>query len=130
MIKINWAEVHAAKTKLFSDGETNSFEMVIIVLYYSKSECDRIQITLDQLEQALFDIGSNRDVKGVFLYDIDLKKPYLKCEEPDRANVLESVPNAGHPNVVKEFNEMTAEARDVWAKITIANVQHDVSQGM
>lgn len=130
MIKINWNEVEATKTKLFRDGATKDFALVVIILYNSKSECQRENITLKELEQFLFDIGSDQDVKGVFLYDLEMKKPYFKCEEPDRVNVFESVPNSGHSNVLVEFKEMLPEARDVWTEIAIANAQHYISQGV
>jgi hypothetical protein len=104
--------------------------MVIIILYHSKSECDKVQVTLDQLEESLFEIGSNRDVRGIFLYDVEIKKPYLKCEEPDRASALESVPNSGHPNILIELKGMSPEARDVWTDIAIASAQHYISQGV
>jgi len=127
-IRINWVEVEATKTRLLHNGATNSFEMMIIVLYYSKSTCDKIQIKLGQLEAFLYDLGSDQNVKGIFLYDVEMKQPYLKCEEPNRVNILESVPNSGHPNILLEFNKMTTEARDVWTEIAFAELQHYVCQ--
>jgi hypothetical protein len=130
MIKINWSEVEATKAKLFRDGATDAFEMVVIVLYYTKSECDKIQIRLGQLEESLFDLGGDKDVKGIFLYDIEMKKPYLKCEEPDRVSALETVPNSGHPNILLEFNRMSPAGRSVWVEIALSRLQHYISQGV
>lgn len=130
MIKINWSEVEATKAKLFRDGATDAFEMVVIVLYYTKSECDKIQIKLGQLEESLFDLGGDQDVKGIFLYDIEMKKPYLKCEEPDRVSALETVPNSGHPNILLEFNRMSPAGRSVWVEIALSRLQHYISQGV
>lgn len=129
MIKINWSEVQATKERLLRDGATKSFEMIVIVLYYTKSECDKLQITLGELESVLFDLGGNDDIKGVFLYDIDMKKPYLKCEEPERVNSLETVSNSGHSNILLEFNNMSAEGRDVWLEIAMSKLQHYINQG-
>ena len=130
MIRINWSEVEATKAKLFRDGATDAFELVVIVFYYTKSKCDKIQIRLGQLEASLFDLGGNQDVKGIFLYDIEMRKPYLKCEEPNRVSALETVPSSGHPNVLLEFNKMTPEGRDVWLEIALSRLQHYISQGV
>jgi len=130
MIHINWGEVEATKVKLFRSGATNSFELVIIVFYYSKSTCDKIPIKLGQLEKLLFDIGDNQDVKGIFLYDIEMKKPYLKCEEPNHVNALEIAPSSGHPGVILEFDKMSPEGRDVWLEIAFSRLQHYVGQGV
>ena len=127
MIRINWSDVEATKNKLLQNGANNSFELIIMILYHKRQECDRVQIRLEDLERALFEIGSNRDVKGIFLYDISLKVPYLKCEEPDQVNDLETVPNSGHPNILIDFNNMSPEARDVWIEIALAQQQHYVA---
>jgi hypothetical protein len=124
MIRINWSEVEATREQLLRDGATKSFEMVVIVFYHSKSECDKIQVRLGQLEESLFTIANNNDVKGVYLYDVEMKKPYLKCEEQERANALERVPSSGHPNVLLEFNQMHPEGRGVWVDITIVSLQY------
>ncbi len=130
MIRINWTEVEATRAKLFREGATDAFELVVIVFYYSRSKCDKIQIRLGQLEQSLFDIGGDQDVKGIFLFDIAMGKPYLKCEEPDRVSALETVPNSGHPDIVKDFGKMTPEGKDVWIEIALAELQHYISQGV
>lgn len=124
MIRINWDEVEATKAKLFREGATEAFEMVVVVLYYSKSKCDKIPIRLGQLERSLFDLGDDHNIKGVFLYDIGMKQPYLKCESPDRASILETVPNSGHPNILLDFNKMSPEGRDVWVEIAFSRLQH------
>lgn len=124
MIKIDWGEVEDTKERLRREGATNSFQMVIIVLYHSKSGADRVKIRLEQLEAELFSVANNSDVKSIFLYDVEMKKPYLKCEEADRANILETVPQSGHPQILLEFDEMPPEGRDVWLDITLAEVQH------
>ncbi len=126
MIRINWSEVEAAKNRLSRDGATGSFQMVIIILYHSKSSADRKQIKLGELEASLFAIASDQDVKAVFLYDIEMKKPYLKCEAIEHANVLETVPLSGHPGVLLEFDNMSPQGRDVWVDITLAELQHYV----
>jgi len=130
MIRIDWDEVEATKAKLLREGATDALEMVVIVLYYTKSECDKIQIRLGQLEKSLFDLGGNEDVKGIFLYDIEVRKPYLKCEEPNRVSALETVPNSGHPTILLEFNKMPPEGRDVWVEIALSKLQHYISQGV
>ena len=130
MVRINWEEVTAAKDKLLRDGATDTFELVIIIFYYSRSECDKVQVQLGQLEQALYDIVDDQNIKGVFLFDAQIKKPYLRCEGPDRVNALETVPSHGHPNIVLEFDKMSPESRDVWLEITLAGLQHHIRQGV
>lgn len=130
MIRINWSEIEATKAKLFRDGATDAFELIVIVFYYSRSKSDKIQVRLGQLEQSLFDIGDNQDVRGIFLFDIEMKKPYFKCEEPNRVNVLETVPSSGHPNILLEFDKMSPEGRDVWLDIALSRLQHYISQGV
>jgi len=130
MIRINWSEVESVKTQLLRGGATDSHEMTVIIFYHNRSDCDKLQIQLAELEEALFDIGSNHNVKGLFLYDLAMKKPYLKCEEVDRASALESVPLSGHPSVVTSFGKMSPEARDVWIEIAIAQQQHYVNEGV
>lgn len=127
MIKINWVEVEATKAKLFREGATEAFEMVVVVLYYNRSECEKIQIRLGQLESSLFDLGDDQDIKGIFLFDLGMKHPYLKCEAPERANVLETVPNSGHPNVLLDFHTMSPEGRNVWLEIAFSRLQHYIS---
>jgi len=124
MIKINWDEVEAAKTKLFREGATDAFEMMVVVMFHSRSECEKIQVRLGQLEQSLFDLGENQNIRGIFLFDIAMKHPYLKCESPDRINVLETVPSSGHPNILLDFNKMSPEGRDVWLEIALSRLQH------
>lgn len=127
MIRINWDEVEATKAKLFREGATEAFEMVVVVLYHTRSECDKIQIRLGQLEKSLFDLGDDNNVRGVFLFDVAMKHPYLKCEEPERANHLETVPNSGHPNILLDFKSMSPEGRDVWVEIALSRLQHYIS---
>lgn len=127
MIKIDWSEVEATKDQLLRSGATDSFEMMIIVFYHDKHDCDKIQVRLANLEAALFEIGSNESVKGVFIYDVAMKKPYFKCQEPDRVSALEVVPTSGHPNVLTEFDKMSPEAREVWVDIAMSQQQHYVS---
>lgn len=129
MIRINWDEVEAIKNQLLSKGATYALELVVIVFYHNKPDSDKIQIYLGQLEESLYQIGEDANVKSVFLYDITLKKPYLKCEEPDRVSALESVPNSGHPDVLAEFGKMSPEARDVWVEIAMSQQQHYVAGG-
>lgn len=126
MVKINWSEVEATKDQLLRSGATDSFEMMIIVFYHSKHDCDRVQVRLANLEQALFDIVANSDVKGVFLYDAAMKKPYYKAQEADRVSELETAPVSGHPSVLAEFDKMTPEARDVWLEISMSQQAHHV----
>ena len=123
-VKINWNDVEATKVRLFREGATEAFEMVVIVLYHTKSECDKIPIRLGQLERSLFDLGDDQNIKSIFLYDISMKQPYLKCEALERVNILETVPNSGHPNILLEFNEMSPEAREVWVEIALSRLQH------
>lgn len=130
MIRINWTEVEATKAKLLREGASDAFELVVIVFYYTKSKCEKTKIRLDQLERFLFDLEDNQDIKGIFLYDIEMKKPYLKCEEPNHVSALETVPNSGHPNVLLDFNKMSPEARDVWLEIAVSNTQHYLDQGV
>ena len=127
MIRINWDEVEATKAKLFREGATNAFEMVVVILYHSRSECEKIQIRLGQLERSLFDLGDDQNIRGLFLYDVHMKQPYLKCEAPDRASILETVPNSGHPNILLDFHDMSPEGRDVWLEIALSRLQHYMS---
>ncbi|MEE8113312.1 MAG: hypothetical protein V3T23_03050 [Nitrososphaerales archaeon] len=129
MIRINWREVEDTRTRLLRDGATDSLEMVVLFLYHNKSDCDKVQIQLGQLQKSLFELSSNEFIKGIFLYDLAVKKPYLKCEEPDRVSIVEAVPSSGHPNVIAEFGKMSPEAKDVWLEIAMSQQQHYVSEG-
>lgn len=128
MIKINWSEVEATKNQLLRNGATDSFEMMIIIFYHTKHDCDKIQIQLGSLEKTLFEICANLDVKGIFLYDAAMKKPYFKVQEADRVNELEEVPSSGHAFVITEFNKMSPRARHVWVKIAISQQQHYIKE--
>ena len=124
MIKIDWDEVEATKAKLFREGKNDAFEMVVIILYHKRSECEKIPIRWGQLEKSLFDLGDDQSIKGIFLYDIGMKQPYFKCETPERANILETVPSSGHPSVLLEFKDMSPEGRAVWVEIALSRIQH------
>tara|TARA_S200002703_G_C3744410_1_gene228995 strand:- start:623 stop:1015 length:393 start_codon:yes stop_codon:yes gene_type:complete len=130
MIRINWSEVEATKIKLLRGGATDSLEMIVIIFYHSKSDCDKLQIRLGQLEQVFFDLGSNEDIRSIHLYDIAIKKPYFRCEESERGSGIETVPVSGHPNVVMEFSKMSQQAKDVWLEITMSQQYHHVSEGV
>lgn len=118
-LRINWDEVSALKTRLMRSGATHNFELVIIVFYNTKAECDKIKVKLSQLERSLFDIGDNRDVSGVFLYDVQIRHPYWKCERMESNPASENIPSSGHSNVILEWNNMSRECRDVWFNITM-----------
>lgn len=130
MIKINWTEVTNLKTLLQRQGATDEFELVVMILYHAKQESDRMRVQLDDLEELLFSIESDRKVRGVFLYDIDIKKPFLRFREDENVSPLESIPNSGHPNVILEFGKMSPEARDVWMEITYAKIQQHLTTGV
>jgi len=130
MIKINWSEVDNLKTILMQQGQTEAFEMVVVVLYSTKSSCDKVQVKLGSLEESLFSIGGDRNVRGILLYDIEMKRPYLRFCEEARVNTLETVSGSGHPNLILEFKNMTSEARDVWVEITMSRLQHFLSQAV
>lgn len=129
MIRIDWSEVEAAKNRLLQSGATEALEMIVIIFYHDKMESDKIQIRLGQLEHVLFNLSSNKKVKGIFLYDSTMTKPYLKCEEAAKASGMsEEVPNSGHCSVVADFGKMSPEARDVWLEIAFSQQQHYVSE--
>lgn len=129
MIRIDWNEVEAAKSRLLQSGATEAMEMVIIVFYFNKLDSDKIQVRLGQLEKALWNLSSNRQVKGIFLYDATLTKPFLKCEAVEKTTGLgEVVPNSGHCSIVADFGKMSPEARDVWLEIAFSQQQHYVSE--
>jgi hypothetical protein len=131
MIKINWTEVSNLKTLLQRQGATSGFELVVMILYHAKLESDRIRVQLEDLEGLLFSIESDRRVRGVFLYDVEIKKPFLRFREPELVSPLESIPNSGHPDVVLEFGKMSPEARDVWMEITYVQLlQHLQTTGV
>jgi len=130
MIRINWSEVEATKVRLLQSGATDSLEMIVIIFYHNKSDCNKIQIKLGQLEQALFDLGSNSEVKSIFLYDLAMKKPYLKCEEQERTSGLEAIPISGHHSIITEFGKMSPEAKDVWLDIAMSQQHHYVNEGV
>lgn len=128
MIRINWSEVEATKIKLLRGGATDSLEMIVIIFYHNKSDCDKLQIRLGQLEQVLFDLGSDDNIRGVFLYDIAIKKPYFRCEESERGSGIEAMPVSGHPNVIVEFGKMSPQAKDVWLEIAMSQQYHYISE--
>ena len=130
MIRINWSEVEATKFRLLQSGATDSLEMMVIVFYHNKSDCSKLQIKLGELEKVLFDLGSDENVRGVFLYDIGIKKPYFRCEESLRGSGIETVPVSGHPNVIIDFNKMSPEAKNVWLEITMSQQYHYVNEGV
>ncbi len=124
MIRISWDEVELVKTKLFRSGAADNFEMVIIIFYDRKSKCDKLPIMLGNLEEALFDLSGDENIKGLFLYDIEMKQPYLKCEKPCHINTIEAPPDSGHMNILSDLGKMTSEGRDVWMEITMSELQH------
>lgn len=128
MIRINWSEVEDTKNKLLRSGVTDAMEMVIIIFYHNKLESDKMQIRLNQLEKVLFDLGANAAIRSLFLYDLAMKRPFLKFEEAQRASVGEEIPTSGHCSVVAEFGKMSPEAKDVWLEIAWAQQQHYVSE--
>jgi len=131
MIKINWTEVSNLKTLLQSQGATSNFELVVMILYHSQTESDRVRVQLEDLDGLLFSIESDRRVRGVFLYDTEIKKPFLRFREAEQVSSLEITPDSGHPNVVLEFNKMSPEARDVWVEITYVKLlQHLQTTGV
>lgn len=123
MIKINWTEVANLKTLLKRQGATKGFELIVMILYHAQQESDRIRIQLDNLEELLFSIESDRNVRGIFLYDLDIKKPFLRWREEERINPLETIPHSGHPNIILEFNDMPVMAKKVWVEITYVQLQ-------
>lgn len=129
MIRINWDEVELVKTKLFRSGATDAFEMMIIIFFNTKSRCDKRPVTLGDLEKTLFDLSGDENIKGLFLYDIAVKQPYLKCEKLSHVNAVETVPDSGHLNVLSDFGNMTSEGRDVWMEIMMSELQHYMDQG-
>ena len=125
MIKINWAEVSKLKSLLKRQGEEDTYELVVMILYHNSQDSDRIQVALEQLEQLLFSLESDRRVRGLFLYDLELQRPFLRFQEAEQVNALETVPSSGHPGVIRDFNEMPPEARQVWVDITYSKLlQH------
>jgi len=66
VIRINWSEVEVTKIRLLQSGATNSLEMMVIVFYHNKSDCSKLQIKLGELEQVLFDLGSDEHVRAFF----------------------------------------------------------------
>lgn len=129
MIRIDWDEVELVKTKLFRSGAADTFEMVIIIFYDTKSKCDKLPVMLGDLEEALFELSGDENIKGLFLYDIEMKQPYLKCEKLSHVNAIETVPDSGHLNVLSDFGNMTSEGRDVWLEIMMSELQHYMDQG-
>jgi hypothetical protein len=127
MIRIDWSEVEAVKNKLLRSGAAETLEMAVIVFYHHKSECDKMQIKLHQLEEILFKLSSDRQTKGIFLFDITMRKPFLRYEESERTGVGEEVPNSGHRSVVADFSKMSPEAKSVWLEIAFAQQHHYVS---
>ena len=127
MIKIVWTEVTNLKSLLKRQGQNDSYELVVMVLYHGSSDSSRIQVELGNLEDLLFGIESDRRVRGVWLYDTDLQRPFLRFQEAEHVNALETVPSSGHPNVILDFNKMSPGARRVWVDITYSKLQQHLS---
>lgn len=124
MIRVNWDEVEAVKTKLFREGASENFELIVVIVYHNESKFEKISIKLIQLDKTLFTISEDKNVKAAYVYDITLKVPYLKCEAPDKVNVFETVSNLGHEGVLRDFNKMPEDEKAVWLEITLARIQH------
>lgn len=123
MLKIDWAQVKNLKAHLLRQGYTEESDVTVMILYRGKTESQQAKIKLGTLEKVLFDICDHVDVTGFYLFDAELKKPLWKIKEVEHTNTLESIPSSGHPSIIRDFDNMTPEQKDIWVKITEASVQ-------
>lgn len=128
MIKINWNEVDNFKNFMLRQGASDSLELSIIILYHGKRDSERLQIKLGSIGPALYNISENNHVRGVYIYDLECKKAFLRFCSANKVNNLETVPVSGHPNILLEFNGMTPECKDVWLDITEAALQQYLTE--
>ena len=123
MIKINWSDVDNFQSLMQRQGIPDAQEFSIIILYNGKRDSERHQVKLSSIQNALFDISDNKQVRGVYVYDLECKRVFLRFLSTNQVNTLETAPASGHPQVLLGFGDMTPEGRDVWLDITEAALQ-------
>lgn len=128
MIKIDWGEVENFKLLMNREGVSDSQEFSIIILYHGKRDSERRAIKLANIESALFEISDNGQIRGLYVYDLECKRVFLRFCSDNQVNNLETAPASGHPYVLREFGGMTPECRDVWVDITEAALQQYLTE--
>ena len=123
MIKINWSDVENFQGLMQRQGVAESQEFSIIILYNGKRDSERYQVKLSSIQTTLWDISADKQVRGVYVYDLECQRAYLRFLSKNQVSTLEVAPASGHPQVLLEFGNMTPESRDVWLDITEAALQ-------
>lgn len=127
MIKINWSQVKNLKTHLLRQGFTKETELLVMVFYSQNIDSQKLKVQLDKIDNVLFTIESNPQVTGVFVFDVDAKKPLWRVREQEIMDSLESIPSSGHRNIVRDFASMPSEQKDVWIEICLASLQQHLA---
>lgn len=128
MIRIDWGEVENFKSQMLREGVSDSQEFSIIILYHGKRDSERRAIKLASIEPALFEISDNTLIRGLYVYDLECKRVFLRFCSNEQINNLETAPASGHPHVLRDFGGMTPECRDVWLNITEAALQQYLTE--
>jgi len=122
MIKIDWSQIKNLKLLLLRQGYTNESDVMVMIMYRHHRDSQRTSVKLGQLDRLLFDIESNLNVVGIYLFDAEFKKPLWRMRAISHQDLLENIPSSGHPNILKEFINMMPEQRKVWLDIAIAQM--------
>lgn len=128
MIKIDWTQIKDLKKSLSSRGYQSDTEVMMMVLYQAKNTSKKIKLKLADLDQALYTLGSDHEVIGLFIFDIHCKKPLWRVlETPRIPGDIEKIPTSGHALIVEDFGDMSREQRSVWMEIVMASIQEYLS---
>lgn len=128
MIKIDWTQIKDLKKNLGSRGYHENTEVMMMVLYQAKNTSKKIKLKLADLDQTLYTLGSDREVIGLFIFDIHCKKPLWRVLETPRVpGDIEKIPTSGHAIIIRDFDDMSREQRSVWMDIMMASIQEYLS---
>lgn len=126
MLRLNWSEIRGLKDHLARQGFGSESELMIMTLYRN-TEPIKAKVRFNQLETYLFEIDSNQNLIGVFIFDLKSNKPLWSAKAAERKESLESMPISGHPSIVLDFKNMSPAQKQVWIDITSAAITSHIS---
>lgn len=128
MIKIDWTQIKELKQSLISQGFNEQAILTIVISYQNISKVGKVQTELCMLENALFDLESDERVTGIYIFDEDGKRPFLRIRQQANTEGVEVIPSSGHSGIIKDFSCMDREQRKVWVDITEAAIRQHINE--